>query len=222
MKTGLTFCTVVFLAVYVLSASQFSPATLFGPSDHVTAHEDGDWLVIESDGLPNHATNSVNPNTAERQHFRFRVPLHPKIAGVTSPVPNRGPVGVAINGVAIFGPQNAQGEDAVMVEMFDRCGGHPDDHGVYHYHRMPDCLVTGQPGKHSPVIGVAFDGFLMYGKLGSNGKAPSDLDKCNGHFGPTAEFPAGGYHYHATDKFPYLLGCYSGTPSLPRRPDGPR
>ena len=108
-----------------------------------------------------------------------------------------------------------------MVEMFDQCGGHPDPRGVYHYHRMPDCLVTEQLGKHSAVIGVAFDGFLIYGKLGSNGKAPLDLDACNGHAGPTPEFPSGVYHYHATSKFPYLLGCYSGTPSLPRRPDRP-
>jgi len=131
------------------------------------------------------------------------------------------PIGIAINGVAIFGPQNAEGQDAVMVEMFDQCGGHPDPRGVYHYHRMPDCLVTEQSGKHSAVIGVAFDGFLIYGKLGSNGKAPLDLDACNGHVGPTTEFPSGAYHYHATTKFPYLLGCYAGTPSLPRRPDRP-
>jgi len=203
------------------SGPPFDPATLFGPAEHVRAHTENDWLIIESDGLPHHPTSNVNPNSAERQHFHFRITLHPQRAGATSPVPARGPIGVAINGVAIFGPQNAEGQDAVMVEMFDQCGGHPDPRGVYHYHRMPDCLVTEQPGKHSAAIGVAFDGFLIYGKLGSNGKAPSDLDACNGHTGPTPEFPAGAYHYHATTKFPYLLGCYSGTPSLPRRPDRP-
>ena len=33
------------------------------------------------------------------------------------------------------------------------------------------------------------------------------LDECNGHVGP-----AGDYHYHATAGFPYILGCYRGTP----------
>jgi hypothetical protein len=33
------------------------------------------------------------------------------------------------------------------------------------------------------------------------------LDECNGHSGPDGE-----YHYHATAGFPYLLGCYHGTP----------
>ncbi|MEP7122203.1 MAG: YHYH protein [Byssovorax sp.] len=34
------------------------------------------------------------------------------------------------------------------------------------------------------------------------------LDACNGHTGPK-----GDYHYHATSGFPYVLGCYHGTPS---------
>jgi hypothetical protein len=34
------------------------------------------------------------------------------------------------------------------------------------------------------------------------------LDACNGHEGPK-----GDYHYHATSGFPYVIGCYHGTPS---------
>ncbi len=34
------------------------------------------------------------------------------------------------------------------------------------------------------------------------------LDECNGRFGPD-----GTYRYHATSTFPYILGCYMGTPS---------
>lgn len=33
------------------------------------------------------------------------------------------------------------------------------------------------------------------------------LDACNGHEGPN-----GDYHYHATSGFPYVIGCYHGTP----------
>jgi hypothetical protein len=40
-------------------------------------------------------------------------------------------------------------------------------------------------------------------------KASSDyLDECNGHVGPD-----GGYHYHTTSTFPYILSCYRGTPT---------
>ncbi|MBI3782067.1 MAG: YHYH protein, partial [Deltaproteobacteria bacterium] len=40
-------------------------------------------------------------------------------------------------------------------------------------------------------------------KAGSN-----YLDQCNGHYGPN-----GDYHYHTTSTFPYIVGCYRGTPT---------
>jgi len=38
-----------------------------------------------------------------------------------------------------------------------------------------------------------------------------DLDDCNGRTGVTPEFPAGIYHYVATDTFPYLHRCVKGS-----------
>ena len=35
-----------------------------------------------------------------------------------------------------------------------------------------------------------------------------ELDECNGRVGPD-----GTYRYHATKTFPYILGCYKGTPT---------
>lgn len=37
-----------------------------------------------------------------------------------------------------------------------------------------------------------------------------DLDECNGRTGVTPEFPAGIYHYFATDTYPYLQRCVKG------------
>lgn len=37
-----------------------------------------------------------------------------------------------------------------------------------------------------------------------------DLDECNGRFGVTPEFPAGIYHYFATDSYPYFQRCVKG------------
>lgn len=37
-----------------------------------------------------------------------------------------------------------------------------------------------------------------------------DLDECNGRIGVTPEFPAGTYHYFATDTYPYLQRCVKG------------
>jgi hypothetical protein len=37
-----------------------------------------------------------------------------------------------------------------------------------------------------------------------------DLDECNGRTGVTPEFPAGIYHYVATDSYPFLQRCVKG------------
>ena len=101
-------------------------------------------------------------------------------------------------------------------------------------------------GSHSAVIGVSMDGYPIYGlwgyddqmnvvemkssyklkegETGYNGiddyvyvQGLGQLDVCNGHFGPTPEFPDGIYHYHSTMMngegamgFPYFLLCYHG------------
>jgi hypothetical protein len=62
--------------------------------------------------------------------------------------------------------------------------------------------------QHSPVIGYAFDGFKIHGLLGERGQPPKDLDQCNGHTDSNR-----GCHYHTTEKFPFVLGCYRGTPA---------
>jgi len=48
-----------------------------------------------------------------------------------------------------------------------------------------------------------------------------DLDECNGRVGVTPEFPAGIYHYYATDSYPYFQRCVKGeveAGGLPPRP----
>jgi len=49
------------------------------------------------------------------------------------------------------------------------------------------------------VLGAYVDDWI-YASAGS-------LDQCNGHYGPTPEFPDGVYHYHITKTFPYIPRC---------------
>lgn len=104
----------------------------------------------------------------------------------------------------------------------------------------PWTLDEPDPTTVSPILGFAGDGFPIYGPRECSDKAcssiqtmtsgwvqtgdpttyawdnhehqssadPTVLDACNGHTGP-----AGDYHYHATGTFPYILGCYAGTPA---------
>ena len=191
--------------------------------DNIQLSHDDRFLIVKSQGYPNHPTaifpNSGNPNSIRVQDFTFRLPLEPKLAGKITRVP-MGPIGMALNGVVFFNPFEAGGMNAVegySEVWLDSCCGHPQQHGVYHYHKYPSCVKSpfADDGKqHSPVIGFAFDGFPIYGPfeearvMAKDLKASSNsaLDVCNGH-----QDDQRGYHYHVTPgRFPYIVGGYAG------------
>lgn len=191
--------------------------------DNVRLSHDGNFLIMRSQGYPNHPTavfpNSGNPNRIRVQDFTFRLPLEPRLADAVTRVP-MGPIGVALNGVVFFNPFEAGGMNAIegySEVWLDSCCGHPQQHGVYHYHKYPSCVKSPFPddGKqHSPVIGFAFDGFPVYGPYEEAGVMAKDLkgeralDVCNGHRDEER-----GYHYHVTPgRFPYTFGGYAGIP----------
>ena len=128
--------------------------------------------------------------------------------------------------------------DPVYNAIVDDCLGHTAQQGEYHDHALVTaCVVEEWSSGPSPIIAYALDGFAVYGPTGcldaecsevveySSGweqtgdpetyawdnyafrssEDPTILDRCNGHTGPD-----GDYHYHATEGFPYVLGCYSG------------
>ena len=197
----------------------------------------------------------------------------PEANGAFACAPERGEIAFALNGVPIYGPEDGPGGDAVAshhgVYEEDRqeiwlglCHGHSGPGGAYHYHADGNCMhwhpEEGEtwldyewPGNNttntsSEVIGIAFDGYPIYGAFGDIGNGTvaemtssyrlkpgetgyngiddyeyveglGDLDVCNGHFGPTPDFPNGIYHYHSTMVngegdmgFPYFLICYRG------------
>ena len=183
------------------------------------------YMIVNSDGIPNHPhadfPTYYNPNRILKQDYHFKIPLYPQFAEKPTKLPF-GPIGVAINGIPFYNPYNAQGRDAVMgpnAEIFDSCCGHPDQMGRYHYHKYPTCINNpfhDIPGKHSSIIGWAFDGFPIYGPNGDDGKPPTDLDANNGHI--DAEH---GYHYQVTAGFPYILGAYKGVVEMSNFP-GPQ
>ena len=189
--------------------------------DNVKISHDKQFLIMQSQGYPNHPTavfpNSGNPNTIRVQSFTFRIPLVPKLAGMITRLP-MGPIGTALNGVVFFNPFEMEGMNAVegySEVWLDSCCGHPQQTGVYHYHKYPTCVRSPfkDDGKaHSPVLGFAFDGFPLYGPYESDGIKAKDLEKsmsldvCNGHSDELR-----GYHYHVTPgRFPYILGGYAG------------
>jgi hypothetical protein len=191
----------------------------------VTVSIEGSTAVLRSNGTPDHPSPywgvgkplyetpsqgmQVNPNLIATQNLVLRVPTSPSV-GTASDTP-LGPMGLAVNGVAIFN-QYAAGRSPLAGEIvtFDRYNGHPAPGGVYHYHVEPLWLTSN----HGPssLIGVLLDGFPVYGPREIDGALPSGLDSCNGHTHATPDVPAGIYHYHVTSAPPYISGCYRGTP----------
>ena len=191
--------------------------------DNLVLSHNKTHLMMDSQGYPNHPTaifpNSGNPNRIEIQKFRFQLPLEPKLNDHITRLP-MGPIGTAVNGVVYFNPFEQGGMNAVegySEVWLDSCCGHPQQTGVYHYHKYPVCVKSPfrDNGKqHSPVIGFAFDGFPIYGPYESEGLMAKDavgeqtLDACNGHTDSVR-----GYHYHVTPgRFPYIIGGYAGVP----------
>jgi hypothetical protein len=180
------------------------------------------YMIVKSDGIPNHPhgpfPNKDNPNSIKKQDYTFYIPLEPREATKPTKTPF-GPIGVAINGIPFYNQYNAEGGDAVKLEVFDSCCGHPDPAGRYHYHKYPVCVKSpfkDPAGEHSPLIGYAFDGYAIYGLNGEDGKPPSDLDQCNGHSDSVR-----GYHYHVTAGYPYILGGYHGVVETKNFDHGP-
>ena len=188
---------------------------------HAKISFDRDYMVVESDSLPNHPhgdfPNATNPNSIRAIHLKYWIPMHPKKAEKTTKTPF-GPIGIAVNGVPLFNQYNAEGGDAVRLETFDSCCGHPNQDGMYHYHNYPSRIKSpfkDTQGGHSPIVGFSFDGFPVYGPNGDDGKPETGLDACNGK-----DDPVRGYHYVATAGYPYLIGAYRGAPV--RTDFGPR
>lgn len=172
-------------------------------------------FTMSASGVPPYMSNQSTPNAIDAQDWVVTLPLAPACAATTtSVIASRGPVGFMINGVAFYGPQNANGQDAPTVEgaTLDDCDGHADPQCAYHYHSDPSC-VFGKGGNllahmesdgHPALIGFALDGFALFAPYPT--AFPPALDACNGHSDATH-----GYHYHNTTTSPYFLGCYVGT-----------
>lgn len=127
--------------------------------------------------------------------------------------------------------------DPIYNGILDSCGGHTGPASEYHNHFLG--LDTQCNLSQRKVLGYALDGFPIYNALGclnssctktatfksgyvqtknpktdawgsyvyTKGQKGYVLDACNGRVEPD-----GTYGYHATTTFPYIIGCYKGTP----------
>lgn len=147
-----------------------------------------------------------------------------------------GAIGYLISGTAMFNPYEMNATTAAIADngsytfkdsngvqqtayFLDQCGSHSNG-TTWHAHGNPACVTSQVDTSTGPshIIGIALDGFPIYGGRDINGSVitVSQLDGCNGITSATPEFPNGAYHYvlpiGVTSKYA-SINCYSGTVS---------
>jgi hypothetical protein len=200
------------------------------PNAAISITTEGDHRIVRANNLPRHATGEYpikpgtsayafdrNPNRVGEQTILLRLPANPVVAETPSCVP-MGMIGFATSGVAIFNAFDLAGRDAPAYEIQDRCNGHPQRTGQYHYHDWSPCLMAADADEP---VGWMLDGFPILGPKFKSGKAVTnaDLDMCHGRVGPVLVDGQRSerYHYRFTLEYPYTIGCFRGTPVTPNR-----
>lgn len=191
-------------------------------------------LTVSSNGMIGYAFVAMTPNGLREQDYTWRIALAPKIAAKPTSIVNQlGTIAFTVSGIPIFGPtegpvppREAFG-DPVHNGILDTCKGHTGFNADYHYHAI---VAEARCNLGETVVGWALDGFPIYSNPGwkwksgyvrtgdptSNswaayayaGTVRNSLDACNGR-----RMPNGSYRYYVTESFPYVIGCYVGTPA---------
>jgi hypothetical protein len=169
-----------------VSVNDLTPAGTDGLQCHVTLSFTDTMVTVTSTGIPNHDYESGSGCCATTQNSVKTFPLYPQIASSVTYPSQRGSIATAVNGVAIFGPEDSQGQDVVIATYSDPstqprlelCDAHSEPmSGVYHYHADGNCLhyhgsmadydfSKVDSSTHSKIIGFAPDGFPIYGTYG--------------------------------------------------------
>ena len=173
------------------------------------------YYTFSSNSVPDHYVgifpNLNNQYAISGQNFDVTIPKTPTINPQPTCLPANSIIGFATNGVAIFSPFDYNGNN-LNLEFGNNCQGRTSSSGIYYYAQIPDKCDTYIPGYfgHNPneIYGVALDGFPIYGPgTGLYKVTNAELDACHG------KMVNGQYRYYMTDEWPYVLGCFRGTPA---------
>ena len=169
----------------------------FNSSPSVNATSEVTWTctaterTVTGNGLPDHDVgtfpNSNCPNTIAAQTVSSSMPLTPSNTGTSSPVQ---PSGFAMNGVkfdpgtagtctetgstvtcSLIGNTGSWNIEALGQTSFnfgvDDNNAHVQPTGAYHYHGMPNGILTKlNKGMTPTLVGFALDGFPIYARYG--------------------------------------------------------
>jgi len=213
------------------------PANSAYPAPSLSVHCTVDTVVIESNGIPSFEFVQLTPNQLQAQNYSWEIPLNPTVDETPDQIPLLGVVAVAVNGMPIYGPNEAANlgfGDPYLDEILDFCNGHTGGGGAYHFHARPECLFTDFEGNTSLVVAYALDGYPILAPYICEDSACTAVNEVQSSWQRTSNASAawdaheyvagsgdldscngtaladGSYAYFATDSFPYFLACYHG------------
>ncbi len=174
--------------------------------DKVARAELGGWTFEQAkkDGV----VNSVIELQPTEQIVTIFLPKNPKASAQPMMLRQarfspRSGVGISVNGVRFFPPEPVNRITAFQnIAPLDPNGGHTGFGHEYHYHRAPSVMNDDKSGR---IVGFALDGFAVRGPTEPEGSKPKNLDAINGH-----DHDGLGYHYHASNDWPYINGGFKG------------
>ena len=230
-------------AVAIFGLAGGCAAVALAASNRVSITRQGDTLVIQSNGIADHAVgqfpNRSNPNAISEQDYTFVVDATPSKARQVTAV-ERSAFGVALNGVP-FDPNAAEWWQrdrnsgwsydpfAVSGQLgMDRNNAHVQPNGAYHYHGLPTGFMgAGSASEHSALIGFAADGFPIYAQYGLiDGQIAEQQSSYQLRSGTRPSGPGGRYDGTFVEDYVYVAGvgdldaCNGEDTVTPEYPNG--
>jgi len=143
----------------------------------------GSTVTVLSNGIPTYQYVALTPNGLQSKSYTFTFPRYAAVAGSATNIPLLGNIGVAVNGIPIYGvnegaqPASDAYGDPIAANILDECGSHSAQQGTFHNHKLlVKCLIQSavsesqpwndpdpSPSAPSPIVGYSFDGFPIYG-----------------------------------------------------------
>ncbi len=208
----------------------------YTPNAYYLVPANGSQTIVAHTAVTNMALAVASYDTVIKPHLQgttATLNICPTKASTTTAT-NLGAIGYLISGTAMFNPFEADANTPAVADngsytftdgngtqqtayFLDQCNSHSNGM-TWHAHGVPGCVTsqvdTGTGPSH--IIGIALDGYPIYGGRDINGNVISlaQLDACNGITSATPEFPNGAYHYvlpiGVNSKYA-SINCYTGT-----------
>ena len=141
-----------------ITVSEFSGPGGNYPDPTLSVSCDNTHMNVLSNGIPHFEFQELTPNPLSTQDYNWEIPLNPEVASQTTDIPLLGTVGIAVNGLPFYGPNEGEFPDPygdpVYNGIMDFCSGHTGGNSDYHFHALlVECFTSSPPFRQRPFSG---------------------------------------------------------------------